>query len=188
MTDSEIARMIRQEVERQVNVILPGRSQDSSKFTESINNMFPGMPGITARPIMRPFGFISRAPDDTTQVVGRMGSHPANRLVLGHRDQNAPDPGEKGESIVYSIGGYQVRVLNGQIQLGKNGTYETMVVGDTLKEFLLALLQAIIQHTHIGNLGVETGVPLNLEAFNNAKENFVDNSKILAKDGGRFGA
>lgn len=186
MTDSDQIRFIRQEIEKQLNIILSGRTQSSAKFTEGIANMYPGMDVITERPIMRPYGIISLAPDQTTQVTGRMGTHIANRLVLGHRDQNAPEPGAVGETIVYSMGGYEVKVANGQISLGKGGEFETMVVGDTLKEFLILLLNHIIAHTHIGNLGAPTSPPQNASDFTSAKADFVDNDKILAKDGGRF--
>lgn len=168
-----------------MNIITGGAAGETTKTTESIQEIYPGHPTIENRPVVHPYGFVSRAKKGTLAVTAQQGSHPGNKMTLGHRNPNAPDIDE-GESAQYSSGGYAVRVYNNQIQVGKNGVYETVVVGETLKAFLITIVDLIVAHTHLGNLGFPTGVPVNAAAFTSAKDESVANDKILAKDGGRF--
>jgi phage gp45-like len=186
MNDSEIKREIRQEIRRHMDIILGGYAGGNTQESEDIQDMYPGMPPQEKRPVMHPFGIVSRAPNGIVQVTARQGEHPANRLILGHRDKGRPSDLSEGETLVYSLGKYQCRVLNGQIQVGKDGVYETVVVGDTLNTFLKALLDFYIAHLHIGNLGFYTSVADNAPDVTQLKTNNLDNDKILCKDGGRF--
>lgn len=186
MTDSDIIRFIRKEISRQVNVILSGNAGNNTEQTEDIQEMLPGMPTQTLRPVMHPYGYVSRAAQGTVQVTGRMGEHTVNRMVLGHRDKDRPTDLSTGESIMYSSGKYQFRVENGQIMVGKDGDFEPVVMGETLRQFLITLLDLIITHRHLGNLGFDTSPPRNFEDFLELREENLDNEKILAKDGGRF--
>ena len=72
------------------------------------------------------------------------------------------------------------------IKFGKDSDFEVVPVGETLKDFLVSLIELIVQHTHLGNLGYPTGVPQNAADFTQLQANNLDNEKILAKDGGRF--
>lgn len=186
MTDAEIVRFIKEEVRKQVLVILPGATGNNTHESEDIEQMYPGLPTQPLRPVMHPFGFVSRAVRGIIQVVGRTGDHPANRMVLGHRDKNRPTDMNEGESIAYSIGGYQVRILNNKIQVGKNGDFETVVVGETLRDLLKALIQVYVEHKHVGNLGYYTTVPDNAVQATQLKTQNLDNDKILSKDDGRY--
>jgi len=186
MITPEIKRFINLEIKRQVNIIMSGTAGATSQHTETINDLYPGMGEIPDRPIMQPYGFASRAKEGTVSVTARQGDHPGNVVTLGHRDKDKPADLDAGESSVYSSGKFEVRVLNGQIQVGKNGDFETVVVGDTLKTLLISLIDTIVQHTHLGNLGYPTGFPQNAAAFNILKANTLSNDKILAKDGGRY--
>jgi phage gp45-like len=185
VNESELKHFIVKEIQRQVKIITSGAAGDNTSTTETINELYPGMPAIPNRPVMHPYGFASRAPANTISVVAQQGEHPGNRVTLGHRAKDRPDMDE-GESVQYSSGGYQVFVKNGAIFVGKNGTLEHMVVGDQLNTFLKLLLDLIVAHTHTGNLGVPTSPPINVADFNEAKAENLTNSKILAKDGGRF--
>lgn len=185
MIDPEMRRQLHIEMAKMARVILSGSAGTNTMITENIENLYPGMGTITERPIMHPYGFASRAPAKTIQVTARQGEHIGNMVVLGHRDSAKPDV-EVGESVAYSMGGYEVYIRNGKITLAKDGDEETAVVGDTLSTFLKALLDAIIAHTHTGNLGYPTGAPLNSITFTQLKTENLDNDKILAKDGGRF--
>lgn len=182
MVDSETLRFIRQEIEKQLSIILCAETGQNTSQIETIQNLFPGMPGVTDRPVMHPYGYVSRAPQGIINVVARMGSHPGNRIVLGHRDKDRPSDIEEGESAIYSFGGYTVRMLNDRAVIGKEGETETLVVGETLKELLSALLDAIAGHSHPS----PGAGPTNTVTFINLKNNYVENDKILAKDGGRF--
>lgn len=121
MSDSEIQRYIRQEVQRHLNILLPGVSQNATRDAEDISNMYPGMNPISARPVVRPYGLVSRAPKGTAQVTGRMGAHPANRMVIGHRDANAPTPPDEGDAILYHKLLSQVQALKDKIVLLRQG-------------------------------------------------------------------
>lgn len=186
MMDSETVSFIRKEIARSINLIFSGTAGATTTHTEDIQEYLPGAATLPDRPIMQPYGFASRAAANTLQVVVQQGSHPANLVVLGHRDKDKPSDLAEGESAQYSSGKYQVRVLKGKIQVGKNGVWETVVVGETLEELLKALIQLIADHQHIGNLGFLTGKPMTEADFLQLKANFLDNDKILSKDGGRF--
>lgn len=181
----EMRAYVRDEIRRQLKVITSGSAGTTTMTTETIENLMPGHPGIPDRPIMHPYGFASRAPNGMISVTAQQGEHPGNKLTLGHRDKDAPALDE-GESVHYSVGGYAIFVKNGEIFLGKNGDLEHMVVGETLKAVLIALITAINAHTHLGNLGYPTGVPQNVADFTDIQTQNLDNDKILAKDGGRF--
>lgn len=160
MSDAEIQRYIRQEIDRRLNIILPGVSGNATGQQEDMGNVYPGQAPIPARPTARPYGFISRAPKGTPQVTGRMGSHPANRLVLGHRDPSAPSLPDEGDSGIYSLGaqllalrdrirlavtdGFFMELQQGQQEIGKVGGYSLVITetditgGKTPKETLVA--------------------------------------------------
>lgn len=187
MTDAELRKLIKSEIKGQLNILLFGQSQNSTGQTEDIQDLFPGMPGIVDRPVMHPFGFVSRAVAGTIQVIGRIGEHFGNRMVLGHRDKDRPTSLAEGECALYSVGKYQVRVLKDKIQLGKDGVYETAVVGEKLVELLGMMLDEIIIHKHItSSPGAYTTPPDNFQKFTQQKANYVSNDKFLVKDGGRF--
>lgn len=186
MDDANLRRYIEQLVRQQVNILLGGTAQNGLIDREDIVEMYPGMPTQLARPTVRPYGLASRAPAGTRQITGRVGENTGARAVLGHLDGARPAGLAEGESVLYSRDGYRVRVRNGEIQVGKGDTYETVVVGDTLKALLIALLDFYVQHKHIGNLGYYTSQPDNAANVQQLKTENLDNDKILAKDNGRF--
>lgn len=180
--DPEIRRFIQKEVQRQVNIVLFGSAGGGDTQTETINDLFPGMPGIVSRPVMHPFGFVSRAVKGTISVIARVGEHIGNRMVIGHRDANRPASLQEGESCVYSQGGYRVVWMNGQIMIGKGAVLEPAVMGTTLQSFLSQFSQLLEQHTH-PSIGAP---PTNAAAITQLRTAQVDSGKILSKDGGRF--
>lgn len=186
MMDPETKRFVQEEIKRQINIVLNAETGPTDSMTETINSLFPGMPGITSRPVMHPWGLVSRAVQGTISVVAKVGAGIQNRMVIGHRDKSRPSDVNEGETIVYSIGDYRVKVSNTKILVGKGTDYEPVVVGETLRQFLISLVQLIIAHTHLGNLGIETSTPLNSAEFIQAEAQNLDNSKILAEDGGRY--
>lgn len=185
MIDPDIRKFISDEINRHMHIITSGSAGATTKNTETINSLYPGMSSFPDRPISHPYGFVSRAPQGMISVTAQQGEHPGNKLTLGHRDKDAPDISE-GESRMYSVGGYNIAVKNGEIFVGKGEELEHMVVGETLRDFLIAVLDAIIIHQHIGNLGVPTSAPTNAATFTSLKAQNLTNDKILAKDGGRF--
>lgn len=61
MTHSEILKLIRTEIAIAMQTIASGQAGDNTITAEDIQNLFPGMPTLAARPIMHPYGFVSRA-------------------------------------------------------------------------------------------------------------------------------
>jgi hypothetical protein len=184
MTDSEMIKFMRKEIQRQVNVILSGRTGSNTVETEDIEEMLPGMPTQPLRPVSHPYGFASRAQRGTLQVTARMGDHTVNRMVISHRDVDRPTDLEEGESVVYSKEHYQLRIENGQIQVGKDGEFEPVIMGETMRQLMISLIDLIISHRHLGNLGFDTSPPRNAADFLQLRE--LDSSNILAKDGVNF--
>lgn len=189
-----LAKMIRDEVARAMNILLNAQTEGATKDTEGINGVFPGMATMPSRPTVYPFGFCSQAPDGTISFVARVGDHPGNRYVIGHRDSRRPDL-DRGESAFYSVqnGGlaYLMRCFVDSIKGGKGTTFETMIAGDTLVTLLSSLITELASHTH--NITVAstpftgpTLAPLDAAAFTALKASYLDNGKVLLKDGGRF--
>lgn len=180
--DAETQRYIREQIKQQLNIILNGAAGTNDAMTETINELFPGMPGINSRPVMHPFGFASRATEGTISVVAKVGADIQNRMVIGHRDKGRPTDLDSGETCAYSSSGYRIVFKQGSIMIGKGDDLEDLVVGDTLNMFLTQLIQQIVMHTH----AAPGSPPTNAQAFTELETNFLDNDKILSKDGGRF--
>lgn len=181
MNDSEMKKLIKDEVAKQMNILLNGQTRTADVQTEGIDNLWPGCPTVPDRPLVLPYGFAGRAPDGTLNFTARVGTHAGSRYVIGHRDANRPTV-EVGESALYSMGTYLVRVFNDKIQIGKGEEFETVVVGDTLATFLGDLLSLIATHTH----AAPGSPPTTAALFTQLKALYIDTQKILAKDGGRF--
>lgn len=179
-------REIQQEIRRQMNVVLNAEVGPTTSQLETINKLFPGGPSINQRPVVHPFGFVSRAVQGTISVVARVGDHFANRMVIGHRDVNRPSDINEGESMVYSVGDFRIKVTKTQVLVSKGTDYEPMVVGETLRQLLITLIQAIVAHTHEDGMGMLTSPPLNAATFTAAQSANLDNKKILAESGGRY--
>ncbi len=191
MTEAQIRKIIKDELAVHLQIISSGEAGTNTTTTEDIASLFPGMPTLTARPIMHPFGFISRAVKGLISVTAQQGNHPGNKMTLGHRDKYAPSV-DVGESAIYSSSGYIVKCAGGKIQVGKNGTFQTVVCGENLAACLTAIISAIVAHTHpyidtgaIPPLS-ETQPPTNAADFTSAQSSFIDNNNILAQDGGGF--
>ena len=179
--DSETLRFISQEIALQLNVILPGSTGTTTVDTETIEAMFPGMPGITSRPVMHPFGISSRAPKGTISVVGRVGEHFGNRMVLGHRDKGRPAV-QEGEVQLYNQFGQAIYLENGAVHVGKPSTSNPAVVGNETKALFQALIQWILTHTHItGAPGSPTSVTMQAADLQTILDNNVTNDKILSQ-------
>lgn len=115
-------------VKQQVSIILSGNTAatqvDDVPGTESIDNLFPGCPTVEGRPVAHPFGLVSRAPKGTAQVTARQGEHPANRIVLSHRDKNRPALAAEGDVWLYDPRGNAVKLIDGKIVMKLAGTLE----------------------------------------------------------------
>ncbi len=180
--DSEQVRFIREEVKKQLNIILNANTGTTTTQTEDIDNMFGITPSILGRPIMHPFGFVSRAVQGTVSIIARVGADFHNRITLGHKDINRPSDLEEGETCAYSSSGYRIVFKQGMILIGKGDDLEPLVVGTTLNDFLTQFIKLVIAHTHASPGAPPTNVP----DFQELETNFLDDNKILTEDGGRF--
>jgi hypothetical protein len=188
MNESDIRRLIRNEIRREMDVILPGLSSGNDHFSEAILDLYPGMPEIAPRPVMHPAGFVSRAVNGTIQVNGRNGEHSGNRMVLGHRDKLRPGDINQGEMAIYSSDGTTVLktvyVRRDKIQVGSKASTEQMVLGttyvtETLTNHLLYLIELVTDliaqrqtdaiHIHFDLFGLPTQPPSNASLMQQEK-------------------
>jgi hypothetical protein len=93
---------------------------------------------------MHPYGFASKAPDGTISVVAQQGSHPGNKLVLGHRASDRPTDLDSGEVVLYNEFGQAIYVRDGKIQVGTSASASPMVLGDVLMNFITDLINAFL--------------------------------------------
>lgn len=176
--DAESRKFIQDEIKKAINIILSGQSGENNQETETISDMYPGMPPITKRPIMHPFGFASRAALGTIQVVGKQGEHAGNRLILGHRDKTRPADLVEGETVIYSSDGktalLRIDVQKAKITIGSKNAAENLVLGKTYQEYLVKFLGNLLDtvsklieerltdstHNHLGFIGIPTSTPI----------------------------
>lgn len=129
------------------------------------------------------YGFTSRPKAGAQAVILFLGGNRDHGVVIATEDgQVRPVDLDEGESAIYSFEGYQVRMRNDRIEIGKGGTWETTVMGETLAALLGDLISKIASHVH-----GPPGSPATTAAdFTALKTNYIDNDAVLAKDGGAF--
>lgn len=129
------------------------------------------------------FGFTSRPKAGAQAVILFLGGNRDHGVVIGTEDgQVRPVDLDEGECAIYSFDGYQVRVRADRIEVGKSGTWETTVMGETLTTLLGDLISKVASHVH----GPPGSPPTTAADFTALKTNYIDNEAVLAKDGGAF--
>lgn len=182
MIDPEIKAYIQREIQRSLMLILSGQAGVNTSTTETIEA--PGYPGSNSfeeRPVMHPFGFVSRAPQGIISVIGRQGSDPGNYLILGHRDVGRPEIDEGASALYASESGPMITANADGIFVGKGGTADkSLLLGTEGSTFLGQLLDLIIAHVH-----PSPGAPANNVAdFTQLKTQIDENTLISTTDGG----
>lgn len=120
--------------------------------------------GISSWPVKGIFGFFQNLGGDTGAPI-----------IMNHLDQKRPDPSSEGEVIFYCrkpdgtfpiqiflqptgllklVVSSKVQVVCDNIELG-DGTLEKVLNGETFQAWFN-------QHKHLGNMGVPTGVPMDI--------------------------
>ncbi len=184
MNEAEMKRWVRKEIQSQLNIIMSASSGlGETVEDETISSLFPGSPDIPNRPVMHPYGFASRATSGTINVVGKHGSDPSNRMVLGHRDSNRPDDLEEGESTVYSMSGYEIRASKDGIRVIKGSKKFALLLGEDIITFLAALVDVLALHTH----GPPGTPPTNAADITKLKTDNLAGSTLLSTEDGGFG-
>lgn len=181
--DSETISFIRKEIARQLQIILPASAGANDQQTETISQMYPGMPDIVGRPVMHPYGIASRAPAGTQSLIAQLGEHMGNKMVIGHRDSNRPAIGS-GESVLYDAYGHLVYCSKTKMQFGSMSSDENMVLGKTFQAAFSAFLGAFLGHTHeVLAPGAMTLIPDpgTISSVNNIKSSPVDDKKMLSQ-------
>lgn len=183
MITPEDMRWIREEIKRHLNTVICGETgETTTSETEEVVSLFQNMGSIGKRPLMHPYGFVSRAPKGTMSVVAKMGAEVTNRFVIGHRDKNRPADLENGETRMYSLAGYQVVTKSDGVYVRHgDGEFYPLLLGTLAADFFGALIDLIVAHTH----AAAGAPPSNALDFTQLKVDNID-SKILisTKDGG----
>jgi phage gp45-like len=180
MIDPALLTAIRREIAKQVNIVLSGLSGSNDSLTEDINAIYPGAPTFQGRPIMHPYGLVSRSPTGTLQVTARVGDHPGARMVLGHRDADRPSVNQ-GEVQLYNQFGQAIYLKDGEIHIGKPTSSDPVPLGTELSAFLTSFITLFENHSHTGNLGFPTPLdPGDMASAANLKANNLDNKAILS--------
>ena len=154
----EMLLAVRREVKNHLNVILNATVGASTNEDAEIVQPVPGGPRTAKRPVVHPYGFVSRAPEGKIAVTGRVGEHPGAQVILGHRDsgRTALDLLE-GEVALYNEFGQAILLKDGLINLGADAD-DPAVLGTELKELLVIILDILIagQHTITTSPGTVT--------------------------------
>lgn len=160
MTGEEL-KIVRQEIRKQLGIILYGSAGTNTQQTETIEKMYPGQPNITDRPVMHPYGVSSRAPSGTLSMVGKVGEHIGNRVVLGHMDRNREDPGSGGV-ILYDSHGHKIQLREEGMEFEANGV--------KLIDELIKLLEELIKANVITAIGPQPFLSTHITVFDEIRQ------------------
>lgn len=181
MIDPKLVSYIRREISRQMTVILQGVAGENTNAKETIENLYPGSDSLLDRPKMQPYGFASVARRGTLSVVGKQGENPGNRIVLGHRDAEAPTDLDDGTAKMYSADGFQVYAATDGVYVGNGSADEPLALGTASNDLFGQMLELLAAHVH----GPPGTPPTNSAQFTQLKTQIVDTNKILSTgDGG----
>lgn len=181
MTDPDLIRFIHLEIKKQANVLLTAKAGKNDKDTESITNMYAGMVNQSDRPIMMPYGLVSRAMPGTDSLVARLGDHPANRYTLGHLDKTRPDV-TVGNTTLYNAFGAKLVLDLIKVKIGSEDADEPLILGNVMLDFLGQLLDAIVALTVVSSApGLPSSPPINLAQFELLKVQFVTLKTLVSK-------
>ena len=85
-----------------------------------------------------------------------------------------------GASVTLKSNGDIVIHSKEDIKIGSDDATEPVVLGERLKSVLETLIDQIVSHTHIGNMGAPTSPPVNAAGFTSLKAGTISNKDILA--------
>lgn len=145
MLTPEVRKAIRQEIRQYMSIILNCSLQASTNEDQEIEQCYPGGPLTEKRPVVHPYGFVSRAPAGTLGVTARVGEHPGARIILGCRDSNRADIDlDEGSVCLYDANGNQLTLDSVGVHLGSSEADNPVPLGNETKELLSAIVDAII--------------------------------------------
>ncbi len=153
MLTPEIKRLIRHEIKQQMNVILNCILQESTTEEQEIDQVYPGAALLDKRPVVHPYGLVSRAPKGTIGVTARVGEHIGSRIILGCRDsERANIDLDEGDVCLYDANGNQIELNAQGVHLGSSEADNPIPLGNET----LALFSAICDTFITEPLGITT--------------------------------
>ena len=142
MLDPEVKREIRREIRNAINIILNCQLGESTTEDQEIEQVYPGAAKLNKRPVVHPFGFVSRAPKGKLGVTAQVGDHPGARIIIGTRDAARADMSflEEGEGCLYSVAGEKIVMRKDKTQLGSENAANPVVLGTEIADLLTQLI------------------------------------------------
>jgi hypothetical protein len=138
----------RKEIRNYINMLLiNGISDDGTTEDQAFNSQQTAGDTQKKRPVVHPFGFVSRAPSGKNCVLGQFGENIGARVVLGFRDANRAkkDYLEVGECEIYSEpatpfeNSEKVVLKKDKVLLGSENAENPLVLGDILMNLFTEL-------------------------------------------------
>lgn len=146
MIDPELKRAIKNEIMQQMNVVLNCILKSSDTESQEIEQVYPGAPLLDKRPVIHPYGLVSRAPAGKLGVTARVGEHTGARIIIGVRDENRAgfDFINEGDVCLYDENGNKILLNASGIHIGSENAENPAVLGTEIKELLALIMTRLI--------------------------------------------
>jgi len=149
MEEYELIPLIRKAVKEELAPILMGKIVSTDSKYRAIAKRFSSENQLENLRILHPYGFASRPKAQTECVVLPIFNDPTHLNVLTQHDSNRPEI-QDGEVCLYGPDGQVIYFKSGgEIHQGSQDASEPVVLGNVLKAFLEAVLNAFLQATEI---------------------------------------
>ena len=161
MNDSEIRKLIREEIKQAITPILMGFVSSSKNVNRVLVRRMANEGPMDVRNI-QPYGFSSNPPPETQAILVPLNGDPTNMNSLGNYDTARPKA-EVGESIIYNNFTEKLSLLDGvikaeaaeeinmiseRINLGSESATQPLLLGDIVQQLFSDILDLIVAHTH----------------------------------------
>ena len=125
-------------------------------------------------------GFLTEEQELDNQDGNSYGVIKADTIRIIAREDIRLQSQNSGASLTIRPSGDIVINTDGNIKIGSKDATEPVVLGERLKSVLETLIDQIVSHTHIGNMGAPTSPPVNAAGFTSLKAGTISNKDILA--------
>ena len=149
MEEYELIPIIRQAIRQELAPILMGKIRSTDGTFRATAKRFTSESDLSNLRILHPYGLASRPKADTECVILPVFNDPTHLNVLTQHDSNRPQI-QDGEVCLYGPDGQVIYMKSGgEIHQGSMAASEPVVLGNILKAFLEAVLNAFLQATEI---------------------------------------
>lgn len=177
---SQLSRNIRDEIAKQLNILVYGVSGAANQDTENIRSLFSANAEMTEKTSVKPYGLSSAPLPGVRSLVARIGEHKNSRVVIGHVDQDRPET-SAGNTVLYNAYGAKFRLDALEIRLGSEDADEPLVLGNVLLDFLDQLITAIQSLTVICSApGNSSSPPINVAQFEALRAQFITLQTLIS--------